>query len=425
LSKPDPSRLRVWPQIGALPLLIGATGIAGLAGYLVTWLVYRSVGPAPYTLFALFWSALYLSIGGLSGIQQEFARATNPIDRQATHSREPSRPAKLRVFAALAALTSIGVVLLIALLTPTQALGKDSGWLLVALSLGVASYVCVAVISGALYGVSRWGVLTALIVCDAVLRLALILISLAFTTDTTVLAWMVVVPFPATLILLAPLLNRVLRGQFSVDVGYQKLTWNTSRTVAASISTAMIVSGFPLLLGVTTHDLSAALLGESIFVITLARAPIVITVMSLQSYLVVRFKSAENGIWRVFGLVVGIILAATLVLAGLGWFIGLWALDLVVGAPLHIEASLIGVLVLSSGLVAILSVTGAAVLSQSRHVVYALGWALAAVATIIALTLPADFFVRLEIALIFGPVAGIILHVVGMTTLRRSRQSER
>ncbi|MBK5239300.1 MAG: hypothetical protein JJE28_09375 [Actinomycetales bacterium] len=275
-------------------------------------------------------------------------------------------------------------------------------------------------IAGTLYGVSRWGVLAALIVCDALLRLALITISIAFTQDTTILAWMVVAPLPLALLLLAPVLKRTLRGRSQLDVGYKQLTWNTSKTVTASISTALIVSGFPLILGVTSHDLAPALLGESIFVITLTRAPLVITVMSLQSYLVVRFKDAAGRLWSVFGVVVGIILAATAVLVVLGWFFGLWALNLVAGAPLHIEPSLIAVLVFSSALVAVLSVTGAAVLSRSHHVAYAAGWVLAATITMIALALPIDFLVRLEVALVLGPLTGIILHLASMTSIRSS-----
>lgn len=420
MSKSDTPRLRVRRQIGALPFLITATGIAGLAGYLVTWLVYRGVGPAPYSMFALFWSALYLSIGGLSGIQQELARATNPIGDAVPRTDGLSREAKPGVFALLAALVSIAVVFVVSLFSPTEAFGNNAGWLMVALAVGVASYVFVAVIAGTLYGVSRWGVLAALIVCDALLRLALITISMPFTPDTTILAWMVVAPLPLTLLLLAPVLKRTLRGRSQLDVGYKQLTWNTSKTVTASISTALIVSGFPLILGVTSHDLAPALLGESIFVITLTRAPLVITVMSLQSYLVVRFKDATDRVWSVFGVVVGIILAATAVLVVLGWFFGLWALNLVAGAPLHIEPSLIAVLVLSSALVAVLSVTGAVVLSRSRHVAYAAGWVLAATITMIALALPIDFLVRLEVALVLGPLAGIILHLASMTKIRNA-----
>ena len=53
-------------------VIIGiSTVIAGLAGYAVTLLVYRVVGAGSYAIFAVFWAAMYLLIGGLSGIQQE------------------------------------------------------------------------------------------------------------------------------------------------------------------------------------------------------------------------------------------------------------------------------------------------------------------------------------------------------------------
>jgi hypothetical protein len=419
LSKSDAATFLGGRQIGALPLLITATGIAGLAGYLVTWCVFRGVGPASYSTFALFWSALYLVIGALSGIQQEFARATSPVSDFARTMSTPAR-ARPSIFALGAAVASVAIIFTVSVFLPPTTFGENGAVLMLPLAAGVAFYVFVAVLSGALYGVSRWGILAALIACDAVLRVAFVVAAIPFSPNTTVLAWLVVAPFVLAPILLSPVLKRVLKGHIQVDVGYRKLAWNAARTVTASAATGILVSGFPLILGLTSQDISPALLGQLIFVITLTRAPLVITVMSLQSYLVVQFKMAADRVWTVFAKIVGLISAAAVFFAVVAWFVGNWALDLVAGATLSMNPLLIAILVLSSGLVAILSVSGAVVLAANNHVAYATGWLAAAAVTVATLALPMDFSLRLQLALILGPLAGMLLHVGFMLGMRRN-----
>ena len=45
------------PARTGLPAIVIATAAAGLAGYAVTWLVFRVIGAADYAAFAVFWSA--------------------------------------------------------------------------------------------------------------------------------------------------------------------------------------------------------------------------------------------------------------------------------------------------------------------------------------------------------------------------------
>ena len=59
--------------------MLVATMIAGIAAYVVTWLVPRQVGFAGYTVFAVFWSFMYLVVGTLGGIQQEVTRGTSRV----------------------------------------------------------------------------------------------------------------------------------------------------------------------------------------------------------------------------------------------------------------------------------------------------------------------------------------------------------
>jgi hypothetical protein len=298
-------------------LILAATVIAGVAGYLVTVLVFRQVGAALYATFAVFWAALYLVIGGLSGIQQEITRATHPIEE-----RINPRGSRSRNFGVLT-----GALVFVVIISTAPVWGaavfSDIGWALAwPLAVGAGSYVLVATLCGSLYGLSRWQSLALMISVDGVLRLAALAIGLAFTHDVIVLAWFVVLPFPLTMLILWPVIRGGLVGRSEVDVSYRALSWNVSRTVLASISTAVLVSGFPLLLGITAQSENPALVGELIFTITLTRAPLIVTVMSLQSYFIVRFRDHPDEWWKTFLVVQGIIFGSAVCLGVLGWWLG-------------------------------------------------------------------------------------------------------
>jgi O-antigen/teichoic acid export membrane protein len=392
----------------------GATIVAGIAGYAVTLLVYRVVGASAYAIFAVFWAALFLLVGGLNGIQQEITRATFAIP-PGTRTR-PSRARNLGVVVA----AGVFILVLVTALAWNRAVFATEGWALVfPLAVGAASYVLVAVLGGSLYGVSHWRSIALMVASDGILRVLLVGIGLLFTHDVIVLAWLVALPFPLVIALLWPLLRRGFVGRTDVDAGYRQLSWNALRAVVASISTAVLVSGFPLLLGVTAHGQPAALVGELIFAITLTRAPLIVSVMALQSYFVVRFRDGGEGWVGLFWRVIAIVGVAAVVLAGLGWWLGRPVIEWISGHPTPITGGLVAILVASSALVGAMCVTGPAVLAHSRHSAYTAGWVAAAVATIVVMASPIEFMARVAIALLTGPFVGLVVHLVALTRSAR------
>jgi O-antigen/teichoic acid export membrane protein len=313
---------------GGATQIIGATIIAGIAGYLVTFLVYRVVGPAPYALFAIFWASLYLGVGALSGIQQEVTRATHPIEPGSRHGAN-----RARAFGVVAAVLVFVATIASAVLWVDAVFPAD-GWALVwPLAVGASAYVLVATLSGSLYGVSQWRSLALMISLDGVLRLALVGAILTTSNDIVALAWAVALPFPLAIMLLWPVIRRTFVGRSDIDVGYGRLTWNVARTVLAAVSTAVLVSAFPLLLGVTARGADAALIGELVFTLTLTRAPLVVSVMALQSYFIVQFRQRLEH-WAGFLLkVMGVLAAGGVLLALAGWWLGSPVFELVSGAP--------------------------------------------------------------------------------------------
>ncbi|MEF3405233.1 hypothetical protein [Agromyces sp. CCNWLW203] len=385
-----------------------ATVVIGIAGYAITWLVPRVVGVGEYTTFALFWSFVFLVVAGLSGVQQEITRATRPagaprVDRAAHAGR----------FALIAA-GLVGVVVIASAFLWAESLFPGLGWAMVPpLAVASASYTLVAVLSGTLYGVAAWTAVAWCIALDGTIRLVLIAVTLLFTHDPVMLAWAISLPFLITFVVIWLSIRRSLVGRTHLDVTYRDLTWNSARTIVASISMGALVSGFPLLLGLTSPNAPEVELGVLILLSTLVRAPLIVVGMALQSFLVVLFKERSDR-WRLLLAIETAVVVAGLVIAGLGWWLGPAVFEILFpGEPVP-SGGLIAVLALSSALVGALCVTAPAALALSMHGLYTGGWVVAALTTLLCLLAPLPLETRTIVALLVGPACGLAVHAVGL-----------
>lgn len=407
-------------SLSGFSLILIATVASGVASYVVTWLVPHQIGLASYAIFAIFWSFIYLVVGALFGIQQEVTRATRGVDTDA-----PPQVSRARNFGLVAGLVVFAGVVGTAWSWVQNVFPKE-GWSLVwPLAVGTASFVMVAVLCGALYGLSRWVSLALMMVTDALLRLIAIAVVLAFTSDVVALAWAVAIPFPATLVILWPLIRSRIVGQSQLDVGYRQLTWNVARTILAAASTGVMVSGFPLLLGLTARGERQAVVGLFILTITLSRAPLIVIAMSLQSYFIVTFRDNAQHFWKTFLRLQCLVMAGGLVLASLGWLIGPAVFEFLFPGELRPEGWFIAALVFSSALVGALCIAAPAVLARSQHFIYSAGWAAGAVFTIGALLLPFDFTTRTITALFVGPLAGLLIYGAYLATAVNGQRTRR
>jgi len=392
-------------RLTGLTTILIATGIAGVASYAVTILIPNQIGLAEYAIFAVFWSTLYFVVGALGGIQQEVTRATRPVS-----ARSYPQPTRARRFGIIAGVLAFAAIVGTAPLW-VGAVFPAQGWSLVwPLAVGAASFVMIAVLAGSLYGVAAWIPLALMIALDAVLRLVALSITLAVTHDIVALAWATAAPFPVTLLVLWPFIRPYIVGRSQLDVRYGALTWNVASTIVASSATAMMVSGFPLLLGLTSHSEPPAILGMFIVTITLTRAPLIVVALSLQSYLVVHFRDEVAHFWRYLLRLLGLLVAGGALLAVAGALLGPAVYHLLFPHKLQPDAAFFAILVSSSALVAALCITAPAILARSKHSVYSAGWIVAALATIGALLLPLDFATRTIAALVAGPILGLVVH---------------
>lgn len=408
---------RLRSMLSGAPLILVATAVAGGSGYLATAVVAAAKSPDQYLVFGAFWSALYLVIAALSGIQQEVTRASS-ASASANVSAGPGPRAIAGRFALIAAaVVAVAVVGTSPLWTRAVAESSVIGFA-VPIAFGAAGYVFVAVVCGLLYGHRLWLAIAGMIGLDGLLRLAGIGLALLAGGSFEMLAWAVVLPFPLTLAILWWTFRSRLVGSSTLDVGLGRLAWNSSRTVVASIATGLLVSGFPLLLTMTSGSADPGRLGSLLFAINIVRAPLVVVVMSLQSYFIVRFSARPRDAIRLFANGSAVVLAAALLLAVGAWFFAPWAFSLLWPAY-EITPLVAAGLVLASGLLGVLCLSGPLALAESRHAIYTLGWVLAAVVTVIVLVLPLALIPRSLLAMLIAPLAAIIVHVVGVVGGRR------
>lgn len=407
-------RKGLWFMNKTLSLYV-AMILAGIAGYFVLWFSVRILEPLDYAVFATFWSALYFMVGSLAGFQQEVTRASKPTPPQdiITGGSHQGSSFKLAVYAS-GAVIALGLLASVA----SAVFGLDASRhslsrSIIPITIALAGYVLVAVIAGSLYGLSKWLLLALMVLGDAVLRLIFVVWVLTTSANVDALMWAASIPFGLTILLLAPWLRKSLRGNVVTDVPISRLWRNSFQAVLAAVGMSLIVSGFPLILSVSSASTNVEIVSQAMFIVTLARAPFVIVAISLQSLLLVRIKSAANPIRFMFRLGL-VFLGITVVLIPIGLLISQPLLELLVGAPSLLSPWLLTCIVISGLLLAYLVITGVAVLARSQHVRYAAGWAFAAILTIALLVMPLEFEVRVMSALLIPPLAGISIHLGGL-----------
>lgn len=394
-------------------LILGATVVSGGTGYLVTGVVAASISVVDYTVFAVAWSALFLVVGALGGVQHELARATSPLPAAGRVEDAPRSRARASVFAAAVAGLVALVLAASAPLWAPPLLGSAAVSGSIALIVGVAGYVIVAAVCGVLYGIEAWRPLAVMIASDGVLRLALVAAVLAAGGSIEALVWAIAIPFALTLMLVAPFAAGLLRRS-RLDVGVRALSANTARTVVAAAATATLIAGFPAVLRATDPLAPESLVGPLVLVLTLTRAPLVIPVMAMQSYLVVRFRTdAATAGRRAFALSALVMLVAGAA-AGLLGAVGPALFGGLFGPAYALDGAVIAALVASSGFVAALAITGPALLARAQHSIVTFGWVVAVVGVIAGLSLPVGLTDRVLLALTVGPALGLAVHALAL-----------
>ena len=401
-------------RLGGSAPLFGAALVSGIAGLIVTWVVAAIAGPSVYAEFAVFWALLFFMVSVLFGVQQETARGAAAVEHAVRGSgiKNASPWRRLILGAFVVALIVLAVL---AALAPST-LGPS--WVVwsVPILVAVPCYVLVAGIQGAMAGTERWLDLALLLTVDAVLRLAFTLAALWIGAGAATLAWATVLPIPITVAIGILRGGRRLRLVRVDTVRDRAFYWNTARAVFAGVGAAFFVAGFPALLALFAGPTPSAEFATLVLVITLTRAPLLMPLSAIQSLLVVRFTRIERTRHlRSEFVLLGIVGGVGLLGAVIGALIGPPLLTAVFGSAYQVEPGTVFTFVVAATVIAWLYITGPATLARNLHTPYSLGWAFAAVVAIACLALPWPLEDKAELALLVGPLCGVVIHIVAQS----------
>ena len=387
-----------------------ATAVTAVCGYAVVYLAARDLAPAGFSVFAVFWGAFGLVTGAANGLLQETTREIRSAGYTEMLPGRRTHPLRL------AGMVGIGAAAVIAgsAWLWSGRVFAQAHWLSVGLlSVGLAGFCLHATLLGMLAGTNRWTQYGALMVTDAVIRVAVAtatvlvgwgLVGFLWATVAGALAWLMMIGASPSTRAAARLLTPGSAATFLRGAAH---------SITAAGASAILVMGFPVLLKLTSTELGAQG-GVVILAVTLTRAPLLVPMTAMQGNLIAHFVDERTARLRALiapAALIGAIGAAGVLAAGL---LGPWLLRAAFGPDYHTAGALLAWLTAAAVTIAMLTLTGAATVAAALHRAYALGWVCATVAAALLLLLPLPLEGRTVVALLCGPLVGIGVHLAAL-----------
>jgi O-antigen/teichoic acid export membrane protein len=391
-----------------------ATVLTALCGYAVVYLAARDLAPAGFSVFAVFWGAFGLVTGAANGLLQETTREVRAAGYENRAEVLPGRRTHpLRV----AGMVGIGAALAIAGSSPLWSgrVFAEAHWLSVGLlSVGLAGFCVHATLLGMLAGTNHWTQYGALMVTDAVIRVAVAVATFVIGWGLVGFLWATVAGAVAWLIMIVSSPTTRSAARLLTPGGTATFLRGAAHSITAAGASAILVMGFPVLLKATSNQLGAEG-GVVILAVTLTRAPLLVPLTAMQGNLIAHFVDERTERLRALiapAALVGGIGALGVLAAGL---VGPWLLRVGFGPDYHAAGALLAWLTAAAVAIAMLTLTGAATVAAALHRAYALGWVSATVASTLLLLLPLPLETRTVVALLCGPLVGIAVHLAALS----------
>ena len=393
-----------------------ASVLSALSGYLILVIAARILGPVSNADFLVFWSLLFGMFGIVSGLQQETTRSVRSAGLSPVTAQRPVHVLHVGL------LVGIGAAVLVGATSPmwsAQALGPRSWPLVVALCLAVPASAGNSVVVGALSGQRSWHACSALVSCDATVRLLLVALvafagakgrGLEMASAAAAGVWMV-------FILVSPAGRRAAHATGDSDRG--QFLSRTGHAMVAAASSAVLVVGFPVLLRLTSSNVEWLTAAPLLLAISLTRAPLLLPLNAYQGVAIAHFLSERDRGIAVLLRPAAAVLGVGALSSAAAYFVGPFIMTTFFGPDYHVDGRLLAGLTLAAACLALLTLTGAATLAHGRHKSYATGWFLSSAASVALITTDLPLASRSVLSLGVGPLLGIGIHLAGVRSATR------
>lgn len=391
-----------------------ATAFSALAGFVLMWVAGWALDTgSAYRYFTAFWGLFFASAGLIDGITHETTRAV--ASSSETGSRGTANPWR---FGAAAATFVVLVGLSLGLWAMRAWVPMSPGTATTLLVFGLVSYVFQAVLSGILSGAQLWNQYAALVALDSGIRLVLAVVAWALGWGLPAFLLITVIGAVSWVVILGVSSEARSRIRIALDVDREAFVGRVFTAMLASGASAALITGFPTAVSAAfpDNDASVSILVAAINnAVILTRAPVLVPLQRFQAALVVRFVEKQKHIYRALLGPVVAVLGLGVVGFALAWLLGPWILQLAFPPELFVPGRTLALLTFASAFMGTLMITGVAVLALQRHGWYVAGWLTAsAVAFAVLFAAPWGVVTAVVVALFAGPLAGAIVHVIGL-----------
>jgi O-antigen/teichoic acid export membrane protein len=385
-----------------------ASAISALSGYLILVITARVLGPERNADFLLFWALMFGIFGILGGLQQETTRSVRSAELGTLPSQRPVHVLPVSLLVGFGAAAVVGAT---SVLWSAPALGSGSWPVVIALCVAVPAFAGDSALVGALAGHGSWRVYSAVVASEAIARLLfVVLVALAgATTHGLEIASAAAAAVWIVFSVVSSAGRRAARATGDGDRG-QFLT-SSGQAMVAAASSAVLVVGFPVLLRLTSSDLEWVTAAPLLLAISLTRAPLLMPLNAYQGVAIAHFTSEQDrGMALLLRPAAAIVGVGALGAAG-AYVLGPFIMVALFGPAYHVGGLLLAGLTLAAACLALLTLTGSAVLAAGRHKAYAVGWFLGCVASVTLLMTGLPLDSRSVLSLCVGPLVGIGIHL--------------
>ena len=422
MSSPEAVPLPPAQQAGELDGR-GARGVAvagivvAATGFVVQALVSRTASAADTALFLVFWSLLFAVVGITGGIQNESTRAV----RAALH--DEVRPDVQGARVVPVGLAVGGLIALAVLATSplwaSSVLQEHTVAGVVLVAVAALLFSGHASATGALAGAGAWKVYARVVGLESVVRLVLVVA--VVVVSATLFNLMVASAVATAAWLLALAASRQVRSTLTMraDRPARRYVSGLGHAIVASSSTAILVVGFPVLIQLTTPDDVVTAAAPLLLAISLTRAPLLLPLNAFQGVAIAHFVEHPERRARTLTVIVGIVVVVGAVGAGLAALVGPWLMEVVLDQ--QIGSGVLAALTGAGALLALLTLTGTAVLALGKHRAYSAGWAVASILAVLLLLPPWALEQRVLLSLWISPLVGASIHAAALVRSRAPR----